>query len=265
MTAFITTSSRKGPFGTEAEMAERRRRYAEQRKLETPEQAEARRAYARQQVKKWTDRNRDQVNQRRRENYKKPENIAKVSAKRRTEKYRKASAERARLARAPFLKTPEEKAAIKAEISKRIAEAETPEQRAYRLRNTFTKEAKIKQQQTGLGFGERHWGALTWSLRDPNGAVYQFRNLKNFIRNNPHLFTAEQLRPIGPEFGASGIPLDRPTLAYASLSWLSPRRKHCAHTAMGWTWHISGREPETYLSSTNDMPVHGEASRPVGQ
>jgi hypothetical protein len=95
-----------------------------------------------------------------------------------------------------------------------------------------------KARQTKLSRRDRHQAALVWSIRSPDGAVYRFKNLCCFIREHRELFSAEQLVPVN-RLGRTRIE--------ASLSLLSPRRKHCSQVAQGWTWHIDGKEPETYL------------------
>src|SRR5205085_1131502 len=42
-----------------------------------------------------------------------------------------------------------------------------------------------------------HRRAKDWSLRDPEGTVWNVRNLSEFVRSHPDLFLPEDVRPVG--------------------------------------------------------------------
>ena len=42
-----------------------------------------------------------------------------------------------------------------------------------------------------------HRRARDWSLRDPEGTIWNVRNLSEFVRSHPDLFLPEDVRPIG--------------------------------------------------------------------
>ncbi len=76
---------------------------------------------------------------------------------------------------------------------------------------------------------------LCWSLKSPNGIVYQFHGLCHFVRKNPHLFNPEDIVWFG--VGRNKKPMCR---ALECLKSLSPRRKVVIkETLGGWTWHIN--------------------------
>jgi hypothetical protein len=112
------------------------------------------------------------------------------------------------------------------------------EQKAQYLARIHIPRIREKARQTMLSRRDKHQAALVWSLRSPDGVVYRFKNLACFIREHINLFTPQQLTPVN-RLGRTRIE--------ASLSLLSPRRKHCSRVAQGWTWHIDGKEPETYI------------------
>jgi hypothetical protein len=89
--------------------------------------------------------------------------------------------------------------------------------------------------------GPQHELALCWSLRSPNGDVFQFKNLVHFVRTNRSLFSEYEL-----EERTYGKNLSVPRIVRQLIA-LSPRNKHPRETVRGWRWHIDGKEPETYL------------------
>jgi hypothetical protein len=74
--------------------------------------------------------------------------------------------------------------------------------------------------------GVLHHGARIWRLRSPKNKVYEFRNLQEFIRQNPGLFDPEDvvIRSYGKSRAASG------------LGMLSERWANGAGSWKGWTW-----------------------------
>jgi len=73
---------------------------------------------------------------------------------------------------------------------------------------------------------EKNASAKKWSVRAPNGEVFQFRNLAHFVRTHRGLFADDELRPLanGTPYAAFGIGLLRPSRARRAESW------------HGWTW-----------------------------
>lgn len=126
--------------------------------------------------------------------------------------------------------------------AKKILANETEEQRAARLKRIHSHTARENHRAIQLAKGPENISARFWSIISPNGVSYRFRNLKAFIRENRHLFTDKELLLINK---------DGRTRIYASLSRLSPRRKHCGeNTIIGWRWNVDGETPSSLLSST---------------
>jgi hypothetical protein len=74
---------------------------------------------------------------------------------------------------------------------------------------------------------ENHSGKF-WRLRDPRGRFHEFRNLSNFIRDNPSLFLPEDVQWVGKG-------RKKRCRAFA-LRGLHPSRKVGLSTWKGWTW-----------------------------
>ncbi len=47
---------------------------------------------------------------------------------------------------------------------------------------------RMHPEKFSMNAGANHIGAKVWSVRDPNGRKYRFKNLNHFIRSNPYLF-----------------------------------------------------------------------------
>jgi hypothetical protein len=71
--------------------------------------------------------------------------------------------------------------------------------------------------------------ARWWHVRDPRGVAHHFRNLRHFIRNNPHLFHPDDLR-----MGHLSDP--NRTRIEGGFSSISPRIKKPCCSWKGWTW-----------------------------
>lgn len=79
---------------------------------------------------------------------------------------------------------------------------------------------------------EQHIAAKMWKLRAPSGAVYEFRNLKKFVREHESLFSPEDV--IWKEM--NGKANQAWCRAFQSLGRLRPTSsKHVAEWC-GWTW-----------------------------
>lgn len=76
-----------------------------------------------------------------------------------------------------------------------------------------------------------HNSAKIWRLRDANGVPREFKNLSCFIRDNPHLFSPDDL------VVRWGKGLTR-TRAYAGISSIRPRPNAVRVNGVwkGWTW-----------------------------
>ena len=98
-----------------------------------------------------------------------------------------------------------------------------PDVRALALANS-AKECAVNPLR---GKFETNVHAKDWHLRSPGGEEFCFRNLRHFIRNHRHLFSARQLE-VRKKNGTTRVE--------ACLYQLSPRRKHRARRSQGWTW-----------------------------
>ncbi|MHC1762890.1 MAG: hypothetical protein AB9869_01100 [Verrucomicrobiia bacterium] len=83
--------------------------------------------------------------------------------------------------------------------------------------------------------GRNNHSAKVWRLRSPKGEVFVFKNLRQFVRENPHMFD-----PIDTEWRTvPGLPLgsiERICNAITALSRLNPNRKEVRGVWKGWTW-----------------------------
>ena len=117
------------------------------------------------------------------------------------------------------------------------------EERCARARAALGPVSYIKRSVTARAQGEMHPLALAWSLQSPDGRIWQFCNLADFIRNHQELFTPEQLLFHGKRRGTE----QQQTKAQVRLGRLCPRRKTIQNTAFGWRWHIN-QEKLSYLA-----------------
>ena len=102
--------------------------------------------------------------------------------------------------------------------------------RLHRERKEQWKASALKNPK--LQATEQHIAAKTWKLRSPGGAVYEFRNLKNFVREHENLFSPGDV--IWKEM--NGKANQAWCRAFQSLGRLRPTSsKHIAEWA-GWTW-----------------------------
>jgi len=101
---------------------------------------------------------------------------------------------------------------------------------------------------------ETNIAAKDWHLRSPDGEMFHIRNLRHFIRNHRHLFSARQLEIKGP--GGR-------TRVESCLSTLSPRRKFPVTCSQGWTWvsfpHEADPRLNTPPSTLFKEPIHDHA------
>lgn len=103
---------------------------------------------------------------------------------------------------------------------------------ARSLRAVERVETHIPEMQAGLASSpicqpdERHHNAREWRLRAPDGTVYQFRNLRHFVRTHRELFSDDELETIKSGVCKAAFYLGRlrPTLSSHLQSW------------HGWTW-----------------------------
>lgn len=77
-----------------------------------------------------------------------------------------------------------------------------------------------------------HVAAKVWTLRAPDGSLHTFRNLRNFIRENEHLFDAADVI----WKAQAGRPKLTWCQAYQSLARLRPGRARTLPSWQGWTW-----------------------------
>lgn len=78
--------------------------------------------------------------------------------------------------------------------------------------------------------GPKHVNARTWQVRSPRGVTYQFRNLREFIRNNPNLFLPEDIEWVRKPDGNESC------RACTGIAGISIRLKNPRTTWKGWTW-----------------------------
>jgi hypothetical protein len=117
----------------------------------------------------------------------------------------------------------------KSRIARSISIAnESPEQRVKRCRKLCPLKSIEARKSKGIFKGENHNRALCWSLKSPDGIVYQFKSLNNWCANNQHLF----------DEAYQGFYKGKARAA-RTLYLLSPRRKRCCEVVLGWTWHIN--------------------------
>lgn len=96
---------------------------------------------------------------------------------------------------------------------------------------------------------ETNCHAGDWHLRDPEGREYHFRNLRHFIRNHNHLFSARQLEVVGP--GGR-------TRVEGCLAGLSPRKQLPTTCSQGWTWvQQPGELDPRLISASAGGEAHG--------
>ena len=93
---------------------------------------------------------------------------------------------------------------------------------------------------------ETNVSAKDWHLRSPEGEVFHFRNLRNFIRNHRHLFSCTQLQ-VNPFHVRGRLVADPRTRIEARLGRLRPGQPHGQSTAQGWTWVLDPCEPDPRL------------------
>jgi hypothetical protein len=79
---------------------------------------------------------------------------------------------------------------------------------------------------------EQHIAAKEWVLRSPLGQVHQFRNLKQFVRDNPGLFEVEDVQ----WKEVLGRPSQAWCRAFHGLSRLRPSCVKLLNEWKGWTW-----------------------------
>lgn len=84
---------------------------------------------------------------------------------------------------------------------------------------------------------ERHVNARDWSLVAPDGTVYQFRNLRHFIRQRQELFTAEELQLSGRNNPAP--------LASFAFGKLRPGVMNQVESWHGWKWAHGHHSPSS--------------------
>ena len=83
--------------------------------------------------------------------------------------------------------------------------------------------SKIQKMHKPAGLG--HHSEKIWRFKDPRRISHSFKNLREFVRVNYHLFTDE-------EFSQKEY-----FNIYSGLCALSPRRKIVAGSYRGWTWN----------------------------
>jgi endogenous inhibitor of DNA gyrase (YacG/DUF329 family) len=107
-------------------------------------------------------------------------------------------------------------------------------------RSRITEESHIKQKQSlsktiaadpRLRKGPENHKSKVWRLRSPRGVTYEFKNLNHFIRQNPDLFSPEDVewRP-----GHKGR--GKTCRARGGLMGICPRLKNPCGGWKGWMW-----------------------------
>ena len=122
-------------------------------------------------------------------------------------------------------------AELRAQIGRKVSE----KLKGRATRGEWTEEQRAHQSHLArsnpvLVKGENNCKARMWRVRSPENVVYVFKNLQEFIRNNPHLFNEEDV------IWKPNIKAMRCN-ASAGIEVISPRRKHPAGSWKGWTWH----------------------------
>jgi hypothetical protein len=81
-----------------------------------------------------------------------------------------------------------------------LAAAQKPEARARRAAKAADTMRGIPQRMDGLSAAAEHNArAKTYTVLDPHGTAFTFKNLNHFVRENPHLFLPEDTVWTGPE------------------------------------------------------------------
>lgn len=109
--------------------------------------------------------------------------------------------------------------------------------------------------------GEGHECSKPWKVRSPDNLVYMFKNVRHFVRNNPHLFDAEDVK--WRKSGRAGPLVCRAALGLTSLS---PRAKRAKLSWKGWRVipNEDALQKVTPASSNSpNSPAASPASRPL--
>ena len=117
-----------------------------------------------------------------------------------------------------------------------MAKIHTPEVRA----KSVARNREEVKTNTRRGRFETNVNASDWCLRDPNGVVHTFRNLRHFIRTHEWMFTENQLQLTGKR---------KDYRVLGCLYQLHPNRKKVVTVSQGWTWAFSKTEKDPRMDS----------------
>ena len=85
---------------------------------------------------------------------------------------------------------------------------------------------------------ENNGSAKSWSIRSPSGIVYEFKNLRNFLRNNVNLFDSQDVAWFDKKMKRNGVArIIQKCLAEGGIRSICPRNKNSCGSWKGWTWH----------------------------
>lgn len=132
--------------------------------------------------------------------------------------------------------TPEMRAKANAYQTRKRREAGSIPREQYQpdLSHLVDKQVVDKRRDVVLSKGQNHECALCWSLKSPDGQIFQFKNLRMFVQTHRHLFTEDQLKL--QRTRNTGRQKER---IIGQLAKLSPRSAHNYNNVHGWTWHIN--------------------------
>ncbi len=113
----------------------------------------------------------------------------------------------------------------------------------YENKLTCSKEcSSVRRSRTHKGCGvnnprigkfETNINAKEWILVDPNGKVYKIRNLKNWARQNCHLFEKETSEKSATQIASGFIQIKKAA---------EGKRKYMVRTYKGWTLQLKSED-----------------------
>ena len=123
--------------------------------------------------------------------------------------------------------------------SEAVASSEKMKEAARKVAAAYKEKAKAtKRQMPQFQKGEAHVRAIIWRLRSPSNRTYEFKNLEEFLRQNPDLFAADDLR-------WHRVKTAETCRAYKGLAALRPYsadgtpRRRVEGSWRGWRWVAS--------------------------
>jgi len=111
--------------------------------------------------------------------------------------------------------------------------------------------SKVKLGKKNIGrsaCGEENHAARKWYLRSPDNVVYVFKNLREFVRSNPHLFPEDAV--IWKKAAKKPNNSLLTCKALGGLLRLNPARKKTLGSWRGWTWNSA---TEVFYNQQQDL------------